>query len=167
MMERQETEKKPQFAIVQDSSRGGASVNLTVNQNQTTKLVTAFQYHSFAEQLPQLAARKPDESGGNQARLTEPAFGNDTNASVDESINVERIQTSKLFERETTSKLSQTQSTKEQKLLDQLSIAHLTHQLPPTDHKIEPEKQSKDNDIIVRRFNDLEDKRIQLEQTVK
>ena len=43
----------------------------------------------------------------------------------------------------------------------------MTHQPPLTDHKIEPEKQSKDNDVIVRSFNDLEDKRIMLQQTVK
>ena len=46
-MERQETEK-PAFMMAQDNR--GASVNLTVNSNQTTKLVTAYQYHSFADQ---------------------------------------------------------------------------------------------------------------------
>ena len=45
-MERQETEK-PNFMMKQDNR--GASVNLTVNSNQTTKLVTAYQYHSFAD----------------------------------------------------------------------------------------------------------------------
>ena len=38
-MDRQETEK-PAFMMAQDNR--GASVNLTVNSNQTTKLVTAY-----------------------------------------------------------------------------------------------------------------------------
>ena len=50
-------------------------------------------------------------------------------------------------------------------LLDQLNIVHLTHQPPPTDRKIEPEIQrqsSQNDDVIVRRFNELEGKRIEL-----
>ena len=55
---------------------------------------------------------------------------------------------------------------KDQKLLDQLSIAHLTQQQPNTERKIQPGKQLKENNVIVRRFNDLEGRRMQLQQTV-
>ena len=92
-MEKQETEKRPAFLIAQNNQ--GASVNLTVNSNQTSKLVKAFQYHSFADQLPQAHSQskscKRQEDTGNQARVTEPAFGNDANVSADESVNVEHI----------------------------------------------------------------------------
>lgn len=72
---------------------GGTSVNLTVNSNQTTKLVTAFQYHSFADNNNNSKAKLEDGKG--QRVVTQPTFFNEAQ---NDTVNVERIQTAQLFD---------------------------------------------------------------------